>query len=56
MNSICSRRLHHNTLVYEIDIHMGSLWAVFIPTDTTGVSRVGIVWDEVKDYIRNKLP
>jgi len=25
-------------------------------TDTTGVSRVGIVWDEVKDYIRNKLP
>ena len=25
-------------------------------THPTCPSRVGIVWDEVKDYIRNKLP
>jgi hypothetical protein len=35
---------------------MGFAWAILVATDTTGVSRVGIVWDEVKDYIRNKLP
>ena len=32
MNSICSRGLLHNTLVHELYIHKGLLWAIYNAT------------------------
>ena len=34
---------------------MGVWFFSTLPTQVTGIPRVGVIWGEVKDYIRNKL-